>query len=500
MLYLITRLGLPPLILAHVSLADYGLWSACFILIGYIGVADFGFSSVYVRSAARLHEAGDTAGIGRLLSTGIACMLVVSALLFSMIAAALPWVMDALKIPAADRASAQALILGSSGVFFIDMSLNAFAYVLHGVRRFRAEQHVWVLAFLVELALIAILLVAGAGLHALLAAFALRYLLSIACNIRLAFIALPGLQVGPRGFDRSLLPHFLKFGMAVQASTLFSMALHSADRLLAGALIGPHAIALMDLGAKLPVSATSIPGAIAQVTLPAAARLQEAHAALQSLYQRATRAVALVAAVPLGFIAAFASPLCLAWLGPRPELAVLPALVALSAGGALAHIITGPGSSVFRARGHVGNDFIYHGLRLVCIGAGLVISHTLAGNDVRALAVGLAAAAVVASLCYLAHNHHRLGLPLRGLVTHILAPAAAVLAPAFALAQVWGQLAISSAGRWETLAALMMFGVLDCLLTAAVIGWLLDPAERRHVAALLARCGLGRFALNPPAS
>ena len=39
LLYAATRVALPPLALAHMGLADYGLWAACFVLVGYIGMA-----------------------------------------------------------------------------------------------------------------------------------------------------------------------------------------------------------------------------------------------------------------------------------------------------------------------------------------------------------------------------------------------------------------------------------------------------------------------------
>ena len=69
--YLVSRLMLPPLVLSHISLMEYGLWSACFVLIMYIGLSDVGFSNVYVRFTARYHARGDIPAINRLLSTGM---------------------------------------------------------------------------------------------------------------------------------------------------------------------------------------------------------------------------------------------------------------------------------------------------------------------------------------------------------------------------------------------------------------------------------------------
>ena len=79
----------------------------------------------------------------------------------------------------------------AAGVFLADMSLGAFANVLHAVGRVRQEQQVWVAAFVLETLLIVAFLQAGAGVLGLLAAFALRYLFSASANAVLACRALP---------------------------------------------------------------------------------------------------------------------------------------------------------------------------------------------------------------------------------------------------------------------------------------------------------------------
>jgi len=101
--YLVTRLCLPPLVLAHVSLAEYGMWAACFVIIGYVGLADLGLSSVYVRYVARLHARGDTEGIGRTLSTGMVGIGVVACVVLGALAAAVPTLLDLFKVDTASR-------------------------------------------------------------------------------------------------------------------------------------------------------------------------------------------------------------------------------------------------------------------------------------------------------------------------------------------------------------------------------------------------------------
>ncbi len=490
--YLVTRLGLPPLILAHISLAEYGLWAACFVIVGYIGLADLGLSSVYVRYVARMNAAGDTHGISRTLCTGMLSIGAISCVLLIALYALLPAALDLLKIEPAARGTAAVLIMGTACVFLADMTLGGFAYLLHGMQRIRIEQRIWVAAFSLEMLLIVAFLHAGLGVVALLAAYALRYAFSLALTMRQAFRVLPALRLSFRLFDRSLLPGFLSFGLSVQASTMFSMLLHSADRVVAGLTLGPAAIALFDIGGKIPIAATSVPGAITHVTLPAAARIDAAAGTaaakeLADLCLCASRATSLASVLPMAFLAAFSVPLCRIWLGERPDLAVLPLIMALSAASAHLHIVTGPASAVFRSQGNVGNEFVYHGLRVTLIAAGIGVAVLCLGVTVTAIACGLAGGIAVAAVAYLAYSYRALGLPLRRLATRVLLPGLVPAMIALGGVAAWFAAVPATLTRWPALALLAAFGAVYVALSALAVWRLLDTGERAQLAPLLRR-------------
>ncbi len=231
-LYLVTRLCVPPLVLAHITLAEYGLWTACFVLIMYVGLTDVGFSNVYVRFTARYHAEGDVGGVNRLLSTGVIMLSVMALFVLAGVWLSLPLVLDFLKIDAIYREKASVLVLGTTGMFLLDLTLGAYCYLLHGLQRIKEEQKIAIAGYLLELVLIFAFLRAGFGVYALLMAFVLRYSWSLLSFMRLAHRFLPGLQIRPRHFDKSMLRHFFGFGATVQASALLGTALFSIDRLL----------------------------------------------------------------------------------------------------------------------------------------------------------------------------------------------------------------------------------------------------------------------------
>jgi len=249
-------------------------------------------------------------------------------------------------------------------------------------------------AFILEALLIVLFLQLGWGVRGLLAAFAGRYLFSATANAVLACRALPGLKLSPRQFDPSLLKSFFGYGAGMQASGLIAAALQSADRLLAGALIGPQATALMDLASKLPGTTASVTSSAAVVAQSASAR-HDAHGqagALRGVYLDATRVTVASLALTMPFLAWFAQPLTLAWLGQGEAQATVAPLMAMLSVGLHLHMLTAPATSVARGRGQLGADFIYHGLRVVAGRGGGPVAALRRGADgvVRARALGRA--------------------------------------------------------------------------------------------------------------
>jgi O-antigen/teichoic acid export membrane protein len=483
--YLVSRLCLPPLVLSHISMSDYGLWSASFILIMYVGLTDVGFSNVYVRYSARYHAQGDTNSINRLLSTGVITLSLLSALVLTGLWILLPHVLDFLNVDAAQRGMAKVLVIGTASMFLLDLSLGAYCYLLHGLQRIREEQKVAVIGYILELVLIFIFLQMGVGVYALLAAFVLRYLWSLTSFIRLAHRFLPGLRISFRHFDKQKLQLFFGFGAAVQASALVGTALFSLDRVLAGFMLGPKGIALFELGAKLPVAAISVPSTISNVTMPAASRHSTYgnDQAIQKLYTSASRAISMISGFPLGFMAVFAAPIAHAWLGVRDELQMLSLIMALTAIWSHLHIITGPGSSVFRALGQVGNEFVYHALRVTFLALGIGLAVAINGYTSTALILGLSGGSLIAALAYMIFNQNKLGLPTISVLRELLLPGLPGYPLAFVLLMTWHQLVSPTLGRWQTIAFLGMFGLLYCCLLALILWrWVLTHAEREHIA------------------
>lgn len=465
-LYLATRLCLPPLTLLYVPLVEYGIWAACFILISYIGMSAFGISNVYVKYVADYHAQDNTEAISRLLSTGLILATLLTLAVAATLPLLLPLVVELFNVPPAQRDIATNLILGTVLVFMLDLSIGSFAYVLHGLQRIKEETLVWVAAFTLEALAIAAFLVLEMGVYALLAAFAVRYVFSSLAYMLLARRFLPGLKLHWRLFDRASLRLFYGYGLIVQATGFLSMFLRSVEKVIAGNLLGVQATALFDLGEKLPSTLISVPSSLNAASLPAIAYLkargEDAEAA--RLYLEASRYIQLLTGTMMGFLAVFAFPVAVAWLGPRPELAAIAFILALFTLPFQLDVLTGPGSSFFRGIGRPALELVYHlpqlALVVLSVGAGWL----LFGASVEMIAFAVGGSMVASSLIYIVFANRAVGVAQSGYLREVILPGILPYAIAAAIAPLFNMV---PAGRGEALLTLAGAGTLHvaaCLL------------------------------------
>jgi O-antigen/teichoic acid export membrane protein len=483
-LYAVSRVALPPLTLSYVGLAEYGLWATCFVIVSYLGMTASGFALVYLRKTAQWASVGDTAAISRLLSTGIFTMAAAAASLLGLLWLALPWLLDVFQVAPDQRPLATQLWMGACAVFLADMSLGAFGSVLHAVNRVRQEQTVWIASYLFETACIVGMLLAGWGIFSLLAAFGARYLLACLANGVLVFRALPGLRISPTRYDKSLLGAFFSTGAVMQLSGLLATALHSADKVMAGAVLGPQATAVFDLATKLPITAASAPSGVSGVAVGAAARADARgdRQGVREVFADASSMTVVTLGLMLPFMAAFAALLTQAWLGVTPvQQQVAPVMAALCVG-LCWHMMTGPASAICRGVGQLSAEFVYHGLRVACFSAAGVAWLVLGAGQLLWLAMAIACAQCVAASIYLLWSWRLVTGQFGGVWEALFRPMLAALAVAWGLQAAWPW--HTAHDRWHALLALAGAGA--CwLILFGLTAWclMLSPATRVQVKA-----------------
>lgn len=493
LLYLLTRVGLPPLILHFVSLEEYGLWATCFLLISYVSMGAFGVSNVYIRYVAEYNAKNQHESINGLVSTGLLLTFLFSLIALSGIWLAMPWILQGFKVAPHLQHTAQVLILGTLATMLLDMTLGAFAYILHGLQKIAQQTVVWIVSFLLETALIVTLLLLHYGVESLLWAFFARYVFSTAVYIVLCYRAIPDLHISIKLVNRQFFSTFLNYGGILQLSGLLSVAMYSIERVLAGYLSGLAAIAILDLGQKFPVMASQVFSSMNASFLPA---ITEAHHLgkqedIQRLYTQGLRYLNLLNGLAMGFLAPFATWLLAAWLGNHPAMNMadtINVLICACAGYQL-HVLTGPLSAYYQGINRPARTFGYIGWQALFVVIALIVVWRYFSFDVVIIAIIVMVARILSSLIYLLVGNHRLGLKFWRFIRTVLMPGVMPYLFGYGLmmaVEPW--LGPLDADRWQLILMVGVMGVIYMLLAAGFFyAFMCGGEEQGHIRQKLRR-------------
>ncbi len=412
-LYLATRVALPPFILHYISLEEYGIWATCWIIIGYVGMGAFGVSNVYVRYVAEYNATNRHKEIGPLLGAGLSITIIFSVITLLGLWFSLSWLYAAFKIPPHLQQTAAILILGTVATMLLDMTFGAFAYVLQGLQKITQQTVVWIASYLLETLMMVVMMMQGWGVTSLLLAFVVRYLLATLIYVVLCYRAIPGLKIQLRGVRWETFQLFFRYGGMMQISGLLSVFLYSCERLVAGTLTGVSAVVLLDIGQKFPMMSTQVFSSATNSLLTA---LTHYHSLNQKdeiirLYLRASRYLNLLNGCALGFMAPFAVPILNAWVGDNPAYHEAGLIFVCAAGGYHLHALTGPASTYFQGITRPGSAIWgYLVPQMFLLGTGLEGAYSLLGHTILAVVAAATGARILSSGLFLLYTNSQLGV------------------------------------------------------------------------------------------
>lgn len=492
--YLLSRVALPPFVLGHVGLDEYGIWACCLIVVTYLGMGVFGISSVYIRYVAEYHARRDTGRISELLTTGLTVTGALGVLVLAGAWLALPSLVRAFDLPPAQHETAFVLMFGTVAAFVIDLSLGAFGHVLIGLQRIAEHTVVWVLSSLLEVVLIVVLLLGGFGVCGLLIAFAARFAAATLAYAWLCRAALPGLSLRPGLFRRSLLRLFYGYGSVVQISGLLGIFLYSVEKLLAGFFVGVGATALFDVGEKFPVMVSGIPASITSAFLPAMSRLHtlERRATTQRLYVQGARYVSMLGGLMMAFLAGFSGPIVVLWLGPDPQYANAALILAVFCLPFQMHVTTGPGSALLRGIGEPARELLHPLTQLALVALTVAVGFATVGRTVPVIAVCVGASMVTSALVYQASINRFLGVPQAAYFARVVTPGVVPYLLALALAALVERWAGVPGDRLHALVVVATgAAAYSVIVPGAVLFGLCDRHERDRLARQLLEAAAG---------
>ena len=491
---------LVPFLLAHIGLEAYGIWTTIFILVTYVGLTTMGISNVYIKYVAEFTAKREYDKANALLSTGLAVTIPLCAAVFVCLFFGWNWFAPWLHLPQSHASDGKEAVLIVLAVFLSSIAFNAFGDMLTGTQQIASTQVFLTISIVVEFALIVWLVSAGRGIRGLAEAYLARVVINDGLTWWWAHRTIKWLKLSPRRVQRESLKYVVHFGGLVQLQSMLGIFQVSVDRLAGLTLIGAWAAGSLDVAKKWPTSLSSIPTAFFAALLPAASHVDAASERstwlgnLQKLYLSAARHSNLCTAAFSSAMAFWALPILHVWLGPALPMrdALVPLFVLFSIAMQF-HMLTGPGTSIFRGMGRVYEEFNYSIPNILLLAVTLPLSRWIAGAWTP-LGIGVAVSVSTAvSACWL------MGRVLYVLDLKLARFVRVVIAPGFACYALAGLLAwpatrfVAALSRWQGAGVLFAAGVVYLAgLVVVLHRWILTDEERQKGYAILHR-GLGVF-------
>jgi O-antigen/teichoic acid export membrane protein len=483
--YLLSRLFIPPFVLARVGLSAYSLWSAVFLIVTYVGTASVGFSTAYVKYVAEFVGRGETHKANSVLSTGMVMCGVVCGAFFVSVGLGMPQVLWWFSVPASLQADARYLILSVVGVHLTDVIFSVFNSALTGCQKILEVQCIWVVDYLLEAVLIFYFVGTGRGLYGLADAFAISTIASIVLAVLVAWREIPWLRLSPRWFSRESLRLLVNFGGVLQFSAVLSNAIGTTQRAIAAPLIGLDALGLLDIGAKLPGMSGLISGAFVSAYLPAASYLHSGldgsakrDEALRQLYLKGSRYMIFITAGMVGFMATAAAPILSVWVGRLyPGTAYLMTIFAIQQ-----HLrsLTGPGTSILRGIGRPWQDFAFTVPNGVLVALMIPLSRLVLDQwSVVGLGSAMAAASIIASLGFVVHANGIFEVRWQQYFRAVIVPSLVPYVVGELVAIPLGRM-VPGISRWYGAAVIGLAGMLYFMVLALVIDLVVLTSEERR--------------------
>jgi O-antigen/teichoic acid export membrane protein len=362
-----TRLVTVPIIIAHLGLGGYGIWSIIMNAAAYMRFGSAGIKSAFQKYVAEATGNGDYLTANRLLSTGTAVMVVLSVIGLIPIAFFSRTLAKAAGVPPEFlHASAWAISMLALFMIFANGGAAYDAAVLGGHRIDLARKFNTVLCVAEAVAII-VLLRFGFGLIAMTAVMTLSELAFITSCYVASHRVVPLIRLSPKYVTKSVLPELVRFAGSYQLMNIMQVIYGAIVPIAILRAYGASAAGIFALGTRLvsPVTmciyAFLLPILSGGTMVFASGSVEK----MRVLLAKSFKVTLLMTLLPLGLICAFGSTLILAWTGQADP--HIPATLWLVSAAVLFQAFSLLGLVLYRASGKALMDMLREVLRIVII-------------------------------------------------------------------------------------------------------------------------------------
>jgi O-antigen/teichoic acid export membrane protein len=384
-----TRLVTIPIVIAHLGLGGYGIWSIIMTTAAYMRFGSVGVKSAFQKYVAEATGNNDFEAANRLLSTGCALMLGLS------VAGLIPVVFFSSGIAKAGGVPPEFLhsTAGSISILALIMVMSnvgaVFEAIVMGGHRIDLARKFTTFYTVAEAVAIVVVLHFGYGLFAMALVMAASEVGFVASCYLASKRVVPQIRLGMEYLTKSTLPELFRFAGSYQLVNVLEVLYGSIMPFAILRAFGADAAGGYALVTRLVTSALMIHDAFLLPILSGGTMVYASGSAerMQALLRKSFKITLGLTLLPLAFISIFGTTIVFAWTGERStSFATALGLVSLAGlfhGFSLLQLV------LYRVSGRAVMDNIRQVLRIVILASIAVFARRLGFNGVL---VGLAIA------------------------------------------------------------------------------------------------------------
>lgn len=359
-----TRFVMVPIVIYHLGLGGYGIWSIIMATAAYMRFGSAGLKSAFQKYVAEATGSGDFETANKLLSTGSISMLALS------LAGLVPIAIYSQKLARVSGVPPDFLSAAAGAITLLALIMvmanfgSAFEAIIMGAHRIDLARTFNMVTTAGEAVAIITLLHYGRGLFAMAVTMAASELIYVCCCFVASRRIVPEIRIRLAYFTTGVLRELVRFAGSYQLvnvlEVLYSMLLPVTILKFFGAEIaGVYAVATRLVTAVLMGQDAMILPLLTGGTFVFATGSAER---LARFFRKSFKITVAVTLVPLAFVGAFGTLLVFAWTGQTsPQFSVAIWLICLSS---LFNAISRLQLVLYRASGNALHDNIRQAFRL----------------------------------------------------------------------------------------------------------------------------------------
>jgi len=313
----LTRLITVPVVIFHLGLGGYGIWSIIMTAAAYMRFGSIGIKSAFQKYVAEATGTGNYETTNKLLSTGTAAMLILS------VAGLIPISLYSRKIAIAAGVPSEFLksAAGAISMLALIMVLSnvgaAFEAIVMGGHRIDLARKFTTIFTVAEAIAIIILLRAGFGLFAMAAVMGLSEIGFVTCCFVASKRVVPQVHLSTKYVTKSVIPELFRYAGSYQLVNIMEVVYGAIVPIAMLRVFGPESAGVYALATRLQGSAQMLPDAFLLPILSGGAKIYSSGSAedMHRLLKKSFKATLGLTLLPLAFISIFGPTIIFAWTG-----------------------------------------------------------------------------------------------------------------------------------------------------------------------------------------